>query len=78
MTPTIKNPFASKTIWGAILVILGLLGRTFGFDVPKEEISGLFDAISANWENILQIVGAILTVWGRITASIPVGFSSQS
>ena len=77
MTPDIKNPFASKTIWGAILVVLGLIGRVAGFDVPKDEISGLVDLISANWDLFMQIIGAALAVWGRFTAKAKLGFGNK-
>lgn len=73
----IKNPFASKTIWGAVLVLLGFVGNIFGFDVPKDEISGLIDMLSSNWESISQLVGVALTVWGRITAKKSLSFSSE-
>lgn len=74
----IKNPFASKTVWGAILVVLGLLGRAFGVDVPKEEISGVIELLGANWENFTQLFGAILAIWGRITANKKLGFFKKN
>ena len=75
MNPEIKNPFASKTIWGSLLVVVSLLGRAFGIDVPKDEISGLIDLISANWDAFTSIIGVILTIWGRFTANKKIGFS---
>lgn len=69
----IKNPFASKTIWGALLVVAGLAGKAVGVDVPKDEISGVIDTLSANWEAIAQVIGVAMTVWGRFTASKKIG-----
>lgn len=74
MNPDTKNPFASKTIWGAILVVASLIGNAFGLDVPKDEISGLIDLISANWDTFTSIIGVVLTIWGRLTASKNLSF----
>lgn len=54
----------SKTILGAIVTILPVLSSLFGFHFTGDEGA----MISGAWDNIIQAVGAILVVWGRVTA----------
>lgn len=63
-----KNPFASKTIWGAIIVLLGLVGNLLGFDVPKDEVQGIITQLGAIWPELVQLAGLIWAVVGRFKA----------
>lgn len=74
MNPTIpKNPFASKTIWGAIIAAISLVGRIVGLDVPEQEITDTIDILSANWTTIADTISIVLVIWGRFTARQPLG-----
>ena len=55
---------ASKTILGTIIVLLKVYGVTLPIDDGK--ISEVLDAIQV-------IVGTVLIVWGRMTATKPLG-----
>jgi hypothetical protein len=68
MNPIPKNPFASKTIWGAIIGAAALLGRLVGVDVPIDEVQGVIDLLAANWTTIADTVALVLVIWGRVTA----------
>ncbi len=64
----VKKWFASKAIWGTILVLVVVLLRAFGQEVPAEAIEAEAGGL-ADW--IIQavtLVAAALTFWGRITA----------
>ena len=55
----------SKTIIGILIILLG----TFNINVPvsNEEVGNLLDLLQ-------QLIGAILVIWGRLTATQPLGF----
>ena len=67
MSNGIVNKFflKSKTIIGVLIILLG----TFGINIPvsNEELSNVFDLIQ-------QLIGAILVIYGRFTATTPLGF----
>lgn len=59
-----KNFLQSKTIWGFILIIIGLLKQKFGWDFTDAQVE--------SWLNIaLEVIGTILGVYGRIRADKP-------
>ncbi len=58
-----------RTYIGLFLTALGLIGSRFHVDVPTEEINGLLDLVSANWDLLAQIAGLLVAMWGRIKAS---------
>jgi hypothetical protein len=63
-----KNILSSKTIIGAIVMVLPLLGRVFGLDIGDAEAQQIAEAF-------VTIAGLALTVYGRAkaTKSITVG-----
>lgn len=55
----VKSPWASKTIWGAVAVVV----------VAVAQVSGIELGAADEWaESIVQLVGAALVVYGRIKA----------
>ena len=60
-----KSPFASKTLWGLVVALLGpWLMRKTGVkldDVAQQELV----------EQIVTAAGALLTIYGRFTADVP-------
>jgi len=56
-----KNPFSSKTIDGIGLLVLVLLNRILGIEVPESEI-GLIT------EGAVALAGVVLAVYGRLKA----------
>jgi len=60
-----KNILQSKTIWGAIILIVAPLLSRYGLeieaDMAESSIQEAIDIISA-------AVGGLLVVWGRLTA----------
>ena len=60
----VKSFLASKTIWGAILVMVSTGLRLTGIDIGD----------SGPWvENITTLVGAALAVYGRVKAVKKIG-----
>jgi len=57
-----KHPLASKTIWGAIITVIGLLLQQFGVDVSGLQQADLAGALAT-------VAGVVLTVYGRFRAS---------
>lgn len=62
-----KNIFASKTIWGAVLMILPVILGLFGFS--SEDAAAVGTQVTSFVEHAIQFVGFVLTVWGRLTAT---------
>jgi len=60
-----KSWYLSKTIWGAILMIIGLVLNQLGYTLTAEDQATLVDVVVA----LASGVGAILTIYGRIKAS---------
>ena len=57
-----KNMFASKTVLGALAVILAQAFGWLGFEVGTEEITSLL-------VHITSTVGSIVCLWGRFTTN---------
>jgi hypothetical protein len=53
-----KDFFASKTTWGALVPILVMLARQFGFDLGDEQ--GWIDGAA-------MLTGGALLLWGQIS-----------
>ena len=55
----VKSLLASKTVWGTIVQIVAMALMFFKVDIGDQ--GGWVEAITAG-------VGAVVTIWGRITA----------
>lgn len=66
--PETKNPLASKTVWGAILMLAAVILGQFGFDLPPEDQATLIDKGFAAADGVLGVVGFIVALIGRWTA----------
>lgn len=73
-----KNPFQSKTIWGAIITTAAIIAPRLGLDVDASELKGIVAYCADNWDLWMSAVGTLLTVWGRITASKPISLKRAS
>jgi len=60
----VKGLLASKTVWGTILQVVAMAAMFFKVDIGDQE--GWIEAITA-------VVGAVVTIWGRITAVKRIG-----
>lgn len=58
-----------RTFIGLAISAAGLLGSRFQVDVPTEEVNGIVDAVSANWDLFAQLAGLVVAAWGRVKAS---------
>lgn len=59
-----KNWYQSKTIWGALVVILASLLRLAGIEFGIAEQAELTDALTT----IAGAAGGVLALYGRLTA----------
>lgn len=64
-----KQWYASKAIWGAILMILALVAQAFGYSIGAEDQATLVDTFSG----IAGSAGAVLAIVGRVKASKKIG-----
>ena len=62
-----KNAFQSKTIWGVVAMVGGLLLQTFGVNV---DLTAAADGVTLS--EILVIAGAIISALGARFATQPV------
>ena len=59
-----KSALQSKSVWGSILVLAGLISTSLGWDIGDQNM----------WVNtILEFIGAGLALYGRIVAVKPIG-----
>ena len=64
-----KEWYKSKTIWGALGVVAATIGGQVGGTVGSPEEAELANQIAT----VGQILGAIITIWGRKNATQPIG-----
>lgn len=64
-----KKWFNSLTIWGAIMVVIGLGITQFTGVDASDQLTMLPDLIVKWIELTLQIVGVVMTIIGRIRAT---------
>lgn len=55
----VKSLLASKTVWGTIMQVAAMAAMFLKVDIGDQ--AGWIEAITA-------LVGAVVTIWGRITA----------
>ena len=69
-----KKPWASKTMWGAFIMLAAMLLRASGVvELSPDEQDQLADKL-ASMGTVASEVGAIaLVIWGRLTAKKGVG-----
>ena len=61
-----KGILQSKTVWGLIILLIGLAKKQFGWDFT--------DSQAEQWLDLgLQAVGAALNLYGRWKATKPLG-----
>ncbi len=63
-----KNWYQSKTVWGALVVILSALLRAGGYEFGEAEAAQLTDAAAT----IATAIGGLLALYGRLTAKLPI------
>ena len=64
-----KGMLSSKGVWGGLIVVLSALLGMFGYTIGLEDQQALTDAVS----QIGAIVGGLLAIYGRITATKRIG-----
>lgn len=64
-----KSMFASKTIWGGIIIVLAAVAGLLGYSIAPDDQA----AIASYIDNMVMTVGGLLVIWGRITATKKIG-----
>jgi len=65
-----KNVLNSQTVRGLIVVAIGMGLKMFGFDnIPEGEITDILDRIYLILPEIVQVVGLIWALIGRLRAT---------
>ncbi|MBO9419170.1 hypothetical protein J7481_06660 [Labrenzia sp. R4_2] len=75
MTET-KSLFCSKTFWGAAVAVLGALAGLFGLEMSaadQAELTSLANQLLGIWDSLVVIAGALLAIYGRVTARQKIG-----
>lgn len=63
-----KQWYASKTVWGGILAIVGGLAGLFGVVISEADIAELSDALAVLGPAVASLVGGIGAIYGRYKA----------
>jgi len=70
----LKSWLVSKTIWGAVIVLVSTALKTFGVgDIPAAEQAALTDSIMGLVTTVGQFVGAVIAIYGRVKAEKKIG-----
>lgn len=64
-----KSIFASKTVWGAVIMVAPIALQAMGVSLTADETAALGDLI----DPIVSLVGFVLTVYGRMSATKAIG-----
>lgn len=64
-----KPWYASKGIIGPIVTIAALVAGFFGIDIDTQTQAVVVDELVAAASAIVAVVGAIVGIWGRVTAT---------
>lgn len=56
-----KSIFASKTLWGAVIMLVASVLKAFGIEIADAEVTNVST-------NVAELVGFIMVVWGRFSA----------
>lgn len=62
-----KSVFASKTIWGAIVMIVPTILGLFG--ITAAESAQAVNHVTTIVSHGVELVGFVMVLWGRLTAT---------
>lgn len=65
-----KNPYESKTIIGAVVMLIAYLAQANGYEIGEGEIATVI-------ESAIGLIGAALVIYGRITAKSKVVWTAK-
>lgn len=54
------------TYIGLCITAAGAVAKLFGWDLPTEQAHGIVGWLSANWDDIAQLVGLLTSAYGRL------------
>lgn len=60
-----KSPLASKTIWGAVLMLVALVLNALGYDLTQEDQALVLEVVVT----AVGGLGTLMAIVGRLTAS---------
>lgn len=70
--------YTSKGIWGGILMLVALILQVIGVaDITPDDQAALTDSLVNVSTIVAEVVGLVLSIWGRITARKPIGTGSS-
>lgn len=64
-----KKWYLSKTIWGGLSMAVGVALRYAGYEISNEDLNSAVDGILAALSGVLEVVGLIMTIYGRVKAT---------
>lgn len=65
----VKSFLRSKTIWGAVIAVAPPVLNLLGYSVTGADVA----QVSGSIDSIVTAVGALLAVYGRVTATKAIG-----
>jgi len=61
-----KDPwYASKRLWGALLLVGATVAANFGIDIDPETQTAMVDNVTTIGSSIAAVIGAALAVWSK-------------
>ena len=68
-----KKWYLSKGVWGAILTLAGPLLASLGVDLDESTQSLVAEKAAALAGAVATVIGGVLALWGRLSASTAIG-----
>jgi hypothetical protein len=65
----VKSIFASKTIWGAVIMLAPTIAGLLGLNLTSADATAAVDHASGIVNNVIEVVGFFMVLWGRMTAT---------
>lgn len=65
----VKGMLSSTGVWGGLIVVLSALLGMFGYTIAPEDQQALVDTVS----QIGAMIGGVLAIYGRVTATKRIG-----
>lgn len=63
----VKSIFASKTLWGILISVVPTILQ--GAGITADQATGAVTDVQAIINHVMQLLGVVLAVWGRFTAT---------
>ena len=73
----VKSIFASKTIWGGVIMIAPTIAQLLGLNLSAADAADAVARGTSLVTGLIETVGLFVVIWGRMTAKKAVTFTGK-